>query len=148
MKETQARMLEVKVQMGALTPFQAQLKLLTLAIAIDSERSTTLDAIEHGNQTFAYAIALSDVASCLFFVDVAALEVLERPAMGLSQGFGALAYLQRQTGDKALEILQQHFGLREVLAKHLHAIQVTKSSLKAEAIKTVKNAHDVRGVFL
>jgi hypothetical protein len=147
-EETQAGMLHVEVQMGALSPFEAQFKFSTLLIAIDSECSTTLDAVEHRNETFAHAIALGDVASQVLFVDVAAFQVLEGPAAGLGQGFGSLANIRCQAGDKALEILPQHLGLSEVLLENLHPIQAAKRSLEANTVKTMKNAHDVTRVFL
>src|SRR5262249_35708268 len=84
----------------------------------------------------------------LFLGQGAAAQVGEWPLERLGQSLGPLAHLLGQSRGKLLEVFAQHLGFTQILLKNLGAVQVSKRTLKAQAVEGVKNTHDIFLVFL
>ncbi|HEY9806557.1 MAG TPA: hypothetical protein V6D04_08315, partial [Candidatus Obscuribacterales bacterium] len=147
-QQSKASVLDVEVQVQALAQFQVRLELLGLVIASHFVGPARFYTSKDRYQALFNAIALSDLARQVFLGQGAAAQIGEWALEGLGQSLGTLAHLVGQSRGKLLEVFAQHLGFAQILLKNLGAIQVAQRTLKAQAIKGVKNAHDILVVFL
>jgi hypothetical protein len=146
--QSKASVLDVEVQVQALAQFQVRLELLGLVIASHFVGPTRFYTSKDRYQALFNAIALSDFSRQLFLGQSAAVQIGEGALEGLGQLLGPLAHLVGQSRGKLLEVFAQHLGFAQILLKNLGAIQVAQRTLKAQAIKGLKHAHDIFLVFL